>query len=96
LDKTQNINNNNGQIDLLVIPPTEGRIREYAEEMDVTIIRLDKNSENYASGIYKSGYREERLVIKALNEGGYNSTEVDLVDLLKFVKNELPDLWRSV
>lgn len=33
-----------------------------------------------------------RLVIKAFNEGGYNSTEVDLIQLLEWILKNRPDL----
>lgn len=36
-----------------------------------------------------------KLVIKALNEAGYNSTEVDLLQLLEWVKTNRPDLIKS-
>lgn len=52
-------------------------IREYAEEMAVTIIS-----------------KNERIVIKALNEGGYNLTEVDLVDVIQWVKRNKPELLK--
>ena len=47
-------------------------IREYAENMPVTITSEDING-------------EKRLVIKALNEGGCNCTLVDLKDVIKFL-----------
>jgi hypothetical protein len=45
-------------------------VREYCEEMDVKLGKGDNG----------------RLVIVALNEAGYNSTEVDLLDLLEWLK----------
>ena len=45
-------------------------VREYCEGMNVKL-RADENG---------------RLVIVALNEGGYNSTEVDLLDLLTWLE----------
>ena len=45
-------------------------VREYCEGMDV---RLEKN-------------KEGRWVIDARNEGGHNSTEVDLLDLLQWLQ----------
>jgi hypothetical protein len=44
-------------------------VREYGEGDNVELRRLENG----------------RLVIKATNEGGYNSTEVDLEDLLTWV-----------
>ena len=37
-----------------------------------------------------------RVVVKALNEGGYNCTLVDLLDLLSFVKKEMPSLLEDI
>ena len=39
--------------------------------------------------------RGERWVIDALNEGGYNGTEVDLVDVINFVKKYKPELLKE-
>jgi len=36
--------------------------------------------------------KDGRLVIEALNEGGHNGTEVDLVDVIEWVKMNKPDL----
>ena len=55
----------------------DNNIREYAEEYPVQI-EFDK--------------KRQRYVIIALNEGGYNSTSVDLVDLLEYVKEKMPGL----
>ena len=33
-----------------------------------------------------------RLTIVATNEGGYNSTSVDLLDLISWIKENIPDL----
>ena len=63
--------------------PRDGQItsiREYAEEMPVRI------SVSAESG---------RLVIEADNEAGHNGTEVDLVDVLDWVRANRPDLLHS-
>jgi len=36
----------------------------------------------------------ERWIIEAKNEGGCNCTHVDLIDLLEFVKESMPELLR--
>lgn len=51
-------------------------VSEYAEGYDVELLLNDE-------GI---------LVIRALNEGGYNCTEVDLIQLINWLKQEHPDL----
>lgn len=45
-------------------------IREYGEELDVSIIK-----------------EKGRWVILAFNQAGYDSTSVDLLDVLEWVKN---------
>jgi hypothetical protein len=57
-------------------------VREYCEDMEVTL---------------QMQYKGTRLVINARNEGGYNSTEVDLLDLLDWVRaNEnIITEWRN-
>ena len=53
-------------------------VREYNEEYDVSL---------------KVGsYSEGRLVICALNEATYNATEVDLLDLIEWLKENKPEL----
>lgn len=65
-------------------------VREYSEEMEV---RLEATE-----GMYKYGVPDEereghgRLVIRAWNEGGYNSTQVDLLELLQWLRENRPDL----
>ena len=48
-------------------------VREYAEGFDVALMRTD----------------EGRIVIQAENEGGCNCTRVDLVDLLKWLTEQV-------
>ena len=69
-------------------------IREYNEEMPVSIERLNPNDNH--KGADKEAYESARYIIVALNESGCNSTEVDLIDVLKFVKAELPEIWEVV
>jgi len=56
-------------------------IREYSEKEPVKIEPSDLHTDG-------------RLVIYALNEGGYNSTSVDLVDVINWVKENKPELLR--
>ncbi|MBU0959558.1 MAG: hypothetical protein KKB31_06435 [Nanoarchaeota archaeon] len=67
-------------------------IHEYCEEMEVEILKLKKIVE---PEIYRACV-EQRWVIKAFSEGGYSSTEIDLVELLKFVKEKMPELWETI
>jgi hypothetical protein len=36
-----------------------------------------------------------RVVVRAFNEGSLNVTDVDLLDLLKWVRENRPDLWNA-
>jgi len=62
-------------------------IHEYCEELEVEILRLNKEST-----------KNHNWVVKAFtfNEGSFNSTEIDLVELLKFVKEKMPKLWETI
>ena len=51
-------------------------IREYAEEMGVTIFIRD----------------DGRLIINAANEGGFNCTQVDLQDVIDWVSENKPEM----
>jgi len=66
--------------------------------MAVHIEKLDpKDAEIYKNCISDpKPYLEERYVITAFNEGGHNSTSVDLIDTLKHVKENMPELWESI
>ena len=77
----------------------ETNIREYCEEYPVEIKQLKESDEKDLldkDSLYYEACMDGRYVIVAVNEGGYNSTEVDLVDLLHYVKNNLPELLELV
>lgn len=72
-------------------------IKEYNEGYGVEIIEHDGDP----VGIWgpdptklEHPERKGRLVIGALNEGGYNSTQVDLLDVIAWVKENRPDLLK--
>lgn len=54
-------------------------VREYCEENKVTLTETKG---------------AKRLVIQAINQGGYDSTEVDLLDLISWLKENRPDLLK--
>lgn len=56
-----------------------GGVREYCEEMPVRLCTHDTPN-------------GKRLVVGALNECGHNGTEVDLLDLIAWVKKNKPEL----
>lgn len=66
-------------------------VAEYSEEMAVSLIRTD--------GKHKVGIPKEewvgfgRSVIQAKNEGGFNSTEVDLEHLLNWIADNRPEQY---
>ena len=55
-------------------------VSEYCEGMPVMLTYAFKNG---------------RPVVRALNSGGYDSTEVDLAELLEWVKTNCPDLYKA-
>ena len=74
-------------------------IREYAEECvrDVWIERLKEEDGKWLRDKHhKQGVKEKRYVIVAHNEGGCNCTLVDLVDVLNYVKENLPELLEQL
>ncbi len=75
-------------------------IREYNEEYPVVINNLKpEEGEHYINVISEEvyeAYQAERLVIIAKNEGGCNETGVDLIDVLKYTKEHLPEIWNEI
>jgi hypothetical protein len=57
-------------------------IREYTEAYEVEIV-------DFLGGNASSS---DRLIIRAYNEGHNNVTEVDLLDVIKWVKDNKPEL----
>jgi hypothetical protein len=53
-----------------------GDVREYCERILV----------------FLKTHKEGREIIEALNEGGYNGVEIDLLDLLEWIKKHRPEL----
>ncbi len=73
----------------------ETGIHEYCEDMGVEIVRLAPGSVEGLSPEIRRAHTDRRWVVKAFNEGGCNYTEVDLVELLRFVKRDMTELWDS-
>lgn len=82
------------------IPGILTDITEYGEGHPVRLMQLDPGDLERCSGLipkeFHQAYIEKRHVIVAKNEGGYNSTSVDLVQLLMFIKENLPEVWDKV
>ena len=54
---------------------------------------IETGIREYAEGMtVKIREENERLVVRAYNEGGYNLTDVDLLDILDWVKENKPEL----
>lgn len=66
-------------------------VTEYAEGYPVRI-RATEGVWRSTGGPKESRPGFGRLVVAAVNEGGHNCTEVDLVELLAWVKTHRPDL----
>lgn len=49
----------------------------------------------YCEGMEVALVHYERLVVKARNEAGFNCTQVDLLDLLAWVRKHRPELMRE-
>ena len=59
------------------------------DENLVTLDGVREYSEGYE---VKLGVEDGRPVLVAINEGGYNSTAVDLVDVIAWVRANRPEL----
>ena len=40
--------------------------------------------------------RDGRKIVRAYNQAGFDSVAIDLLDVLKFVKKEMPDLLEQI
>ena len=76
------------------------KVFEYAEQDDVNIevLNIPYELEHYKDVLKYPEWvpKEKRLVITGTNEGGYNCTQVDLLQLLSWVKKNHPELWEEV
>ena len=68
-------------------------VSEYAEGFEVELVQTN--------GRYKHGVQDSeregsgRWVVRAKNEGGYNCTEVDILDLVDWLRQHRPDLLET-
>ena len=60
---------------------------EYCEGFPVEIIETDGGYDE-CNKLFGVG----RLAIRAANEGGFDCTEVDLIELIEWVKKNMPEL----
>ena len=57
--------------------------------MDKVMVGVTEYGEDMS---VKLGYEKDRPVIVASNEGGYCGTFVDLIQVLEWVRNNMPEL----
>lgn len=65
-------------------------VREYSEGMKVELTTT--GGEFDVNKPEKDWLGKGRIVIKAFNESGYNCTEVDLVDIILWLRKNRPEL----
>lgn len=68
-------------------PKMKTEIREYSEGYPVEIEQITKHPTIELKGV-------GRWIIDAQNEGGHNGTEVDLLDVIDWVKQNKPELLK--
>ena len=66
-------------------------IREWNEGIDVEVKTKSVNDDPWAPDC-ESNPPKDRLVLVAYNEAGCNCVYVDLLDVIDFVKKEMPEL----
>lgn len=69
-------------------------VREYAENYDVFLRHLTEEDADFARRLGDLPEEPGREVIVAYNEGGFNCTEVDLLDLIDWLKANRPELLK--
>jgi hypothetical protein len=65
-------------------------VREYCEQYPVAIVLVPPDEERPPYG--PSPAEGPRWCVRALNEGGHNSTEIDLLDLIRWLRENRPEL----
>lgn len=71
-------------------------IREYCEGYAVEVTKIDADA-SVASAADLGAHPPNgmRWIVRAFNEGHHNSTEIDLVDLLTWLRRHRPELLES-
>ncbi len=64
-------------------------VQEYVEEHDVVLCQTEGMSNMPFSEEERKGYG--RWVVKGVNEGGFNSTEIDLLQLIAWLRKNRPE-----
>ena len=61
-------------------------VQEYAEDLDVEIVKT--------GGLYETKKGAGRWVIQAVNEGGYNHTQVDVLHIVGWLRKHRPEFLK--
>ncbi|HUW08737.1 MAG TPA: hypothetical protein VM537_03365 [Anaerolineae bacterium] len=69
-------------------------VREYAEDFEVKLAEADGPTHQYGGAEQRDSSGFPRAVIEATNEGGCNGTQVDLLDLIAWLKAHKPELLK--
>lgn len=59
-------------------------VREYAEGYQVTLLQAESWREPSSDG--------PRWCVRALNQGGHDATQVDILDLIRWLREHRPEL----
>ena len=71
-------------------------VREYAESYPVQLVRQEPKILTERAYFGPANAPDEhRWVVSATNEGGHNSTSIDLLDLIAWLRANRPDLLES-
>lgn len=65
-------------------------VREYDEQLPVALVLVPPDDEVPKYG--PSPAEGPRWCVRALNEGGYNGVSIDLLDLIRWLRENRPEL----
>lgn len=71
-------------------------VTEYNEDLEVEITTTTGKYGTGSGDSIESRKGYGRIVVKAYSECGYASTEIDLLELLTYIKHKLPEIWNKV
>lgn len=65
-------------------------VREYCEQYPATLVLVPPDEKRPRFGPLPT--EGSRWCVHALNEGGHNSTSIDLLDLIRWLRDNRPEL----
>ena len=65
-------------------------VREYCEQYPVALVLVSPHAERPEYGPLPT--EGPRWCVQAMNEGGHNSTSIDLLDLIQWLRANRPEL----